>query len=124
MNDLLRENLAHVHDRIAAAATRANRDVDAITLVAVSKTHPVETLLAAYELGVRHFGENRVEEALGKVRGFRQAIVDPAVVFHMIGHVQSRKAEVVATLFDRVHSVDSLKLAHRLARFAARPLPI
>ena len=124
MSGELRDNLQRVQERIANAAARVGRDAAAITLVAVSKTHPVETLLAAYELGVRHFGENRVEEALGKVRGFRQAIVDPAVVFHMIGHVQSRKAEEVATLFDRVHSVDSLKLAHRLARFAARPLPI
>ena len=96
----------------------------AITLVAVSKTHPVEALLAAYELGVRHFGENRVEEASIKLPAFRQAICDPAVVFHMIGHVQSRKAEDVAALFDRVHSVDSVKLAQRLARFATKPLPI
>lgn len=124
MTDPLRSNLARVQDRIAAAAARAGRDLSVITLVAVSKTRPVEALIAAYELGVRHFGENRVEEALSKLPAFKQAISDPAVVFHMIGHIQSRKAEDVATLFDRVHSVDSVKLAQRLARFTTKPLPI
>jgi hypothetical protein len=124
MKDLLQENLVRVHDRIAAAAARASRDTAAITLVAVSKTHPVEALLAAYELGVRHFGENRVEEATTKLPAFRQTIGDPSVVFHMIGHLQSRKAGDAAALFDRVHSVDSVKLAQRLARFTTKPLPI
>jgi pyridoxal phosphate enzyme (YggS family) len=122
--DLLRDNLAHVQDRIANAAAHANRDVSAITLVAVSKTHPVEALLAAYELGVRHLGENRVEEAATKLPAFRQAISDPTVVCHMIGHVQSRKADDVASLFDRVHSVDSIKLAQRLSRSTPKLLPI
>ena len=122
--DLLRDNLAHVQDHIANVAAHANRDVSAITLVAVSKTHPVEALLAAYELGVRHFGENRVEEAATKLPDFRQAISDPTVVCHMIGHLQSRKVDDAAALFDRVHSVDSVKLAQRLSRFATKPLPI
>ncbi len=120
----LQVNVNHVRDRIAAAAARAGRDLSAITLVVVSKTHPVEALLAAYELGLRHFGENRVEEASIKLPAFKQVISDPTVVFHMIGHIQSRKAEDVATLFDRVHSVDSVKLAQRLARFTTKPLPI
>lgn len=124
MLDSLRDNLQQVQARIAAAAARADRDPAAITLVAVSKTRPVEALLAAYELGVRHFGENRVEEAAAKVPAFRRAIPDPAVVFHMIGHVQSRKAEDVTALFDRVHSVDSVKLAQRLARFTPKLLPV
>ena len=120
----LQDNLTRVRERLAAAAARAGRNPSDITLVAVTKTHPVEALLAAYELGVRHFGENRVEEAAAKLPAFKQAVADPAVVFHMIGHVQSRKAEEVAALFDRVHSVDSAKLAARLSRLAARPLPI
>jgi pyridoxal phosphate enzyme (YggS family) len=124
MTDSLQDNLARVRDRIANAAARAGRKADAITLVAVSKNHPVEALLAAYELGVRHFGENRVEEASTKLPAFRRAISDPAVVFHMIGHLQSRKADDAVTLFNRVHSVDSIKLAQRLARFATEPLPI
>ena len=124
MANSLQDNLTRVQDRLAAAAARAGRDVSTITLVAVSKTHPVEALLAAYELGVRHFGENRVEEASVKLPAFKQAISDSTVVFHMIGHIQSRKAEDVAALFDRVHSVDSVRLAQRLARFAAKPLPV
>jgi pyridoxal phosphate enzyme (YggS family) len=124
MSDFLRDNLARVQDRIANTAARAGRDATAITLVAVTKTQPVEALLAAYELGVRHFGENRVEEALIKLPVFRQSISDPAVAFHMIGHLQSRKADGAVALFDRVHSVDSVKLAQRLSRFAAKPLPI
>ena len=124
MANSLPDNLNRVQDRMADAAARAGRDVSTITLVAVSKTHPVEALLAAYELGVRHFGENRVEEASVKMSAFKQVISDSTVVFHMIGHIQSRKAEDVAALFDRVHSVDSVRLAQRLARFAAKPLPV
>jgi pyridoxal phosphate enzyme (YggS family) len=124
MDQQLRENLQRVQERITLAAARAGRDASTITLVAVSKTHPVEVLVAAYELGVRHFGENRAEEAVSKILVFRQAIDDLAVAFHMIGHVQSRKADEVAALFDCVHSVDSVKLAQRLSRFATQPLPI
>lgn len=115
----LRQNLQHVQDRIAAAAARAGRERSSITLVAVSKTQPLEALIEAYQLGVRDFGENRVEEAAIKLPAFRSVVADPTVVFHFIGHVQSRKADDVARLFDRVHSVDSLKLAQRLNRLAA-----
>jgi pyridoxal phosphate enzyme (YggS family) len=124
MTDSLQDNLTRVQERIANAAMRAGREATTITLVAVSKTHPVEALLAAYELGVRHFGENRVEEAATKLLAFKQVVRDPAVVFHMIGHLQSRKVDEAVTLFDRVHSVDSVKLAQRLSRFAQKPLPI
>ena len=77
---------------------------------------------AAYDLGLRHFGENRVEEAQAKV-----GHLPDDVTWHMIGHIQSRKATQVVSLFQVVHSVDSLKLARRLDRFAAEraePLPI
>jgi pyridoxal phosphate enzyme (YggS family) len=123
----MKDNLLRVQDRIAAAALRAGRDPASITLVAVSKTQPVEALIAAYQLGVRHFGENRVEEGTLKIPAFRQAISDPSAVFHMIGHLQSRKADEAVMLFDRVHSVDSVKLAQRVDRFAAtqdKSLPI
>lgn len=123
----LQDNLYGVQDRIVSAAVRAGRDVSATTLVAVSKTHPVETLIEAYRLGVRHFGENRVEEAITKIPAFKQMVNDPSVTFHMIGHVQSRKADEVAALFDRIHSIDSVKLARRLDRLAAehhKVLPI
>ncbi len=124
---VLQDNLRRVQVHIAEAALRAGRDPGSITLVAVSKTHPIEAMLAAYQCGVRHFGENRVEEGGDKIPEFKQAIADPAVRFHMIGHLQSRKAGEAATLFDCIHSVDSVKLAERLDRFAAvqnKRLPI
>ena len=105
----LRDNLQQVQERIAVAAARAGRDPASITLVAVSKTQPVEALVEAYHLGMR------------------QRVFDQSVTFHMIGHVQSRKAEEVVAWSNRVHSVDSLKLAQRLDRFAAaqgKVLPI
>src|SRR3972149_5981675 len=109
----LQDNLQRVQDRIAKAAARAGRDPASIVLVAVSKTQPVEALLETYALGGRHFGENRVKEAAIKIPAFKQAIPDSSAVFHMIGHLQSRKAVEAAALFDRVHSTDILKLAHR-----------
>lgn len=115
-------NLQAVRERIAAAAGRAGRDPAQITLVAVTKTQPVEVIGAAYELGLRDFGENRVEEAESK---FHRLPKD--IRWHMVGHVQSRKAAQAVHPYVLVHSVDSLKLARRLDRFAAeagRRLPI
>lgn len=115
----LENNLHAVQDRIAAAATRAGRDPAEITLVAVTKTQPQEVIRAAYDLGLRHFGENRVEEAETKLGGFPDDIT-----WHMIGHIQSRKAKRVVPLFQLVHSVDSIKLARRLdGQCSDRPEP-
>jgi pyridoxal phosphate enzyme (YggS family) len=107
-------NLQRVRGRIAAAAERVGRDPAEITLVAVTKTHSPEVILAAYEVGLRHFGENRVEEAAGKVGDLPEDIT-----WHMVGHLQSRKAALAVDLFDIVHSVDSVKLARRLDRFCS-----
>jgi hypothetical protein len=115
-------NLRSVQERIAAVAQRAGRVSSDVTLVAVTKTQAPEVIQAAYDVGMRHFGENRVEEAEAKV-----AELPADITWHMIGHVQSRKAQRVASGFDVVHSVDSLKLARRLGRFAAErsePLPV
>ena len=112
--DSLAENLAAVKDRIAAAARRAGRDTAEITLIAVSKTHPVPWVEAAAGLGLGDFGENRVEEAAPKI-----AAVRAQVRWHMVGHVQSRKAaDVIGAGFVLVHSVDSARLAGRLSRSA------
>jgi pyridoxal phosphate enzyme (YggS family) len=110
--------LAQVQERIAEAALRTGHDPAAITLVAVTKTHPVETVIAAYESGVRDFGENRVEEGMTKIPAVRDAITGPQPKWHMVGHVQSRKAQAAAEHFDYVHSADRLKIAQRLSRFA------
>jgi hypothetical protein len=91
-----------------------------VTLIAVSKTRPAEVVAAAIANGQRHFGENRVEEALPKMEALRDALTaESAPIWHMIGHVQSRKARDVAVHFAYVHSLDSLKLAERYARAAA-----
>ncbi len=119
----LAENLAHVRARIAEAARRANRDPAEITLVAVSKTKPVELVEMAYNLGVTEFGENRVQEALTKIAQFHP----PALRWHLIGHLQSNKAGKVIGPFSCVHSVDSLHLAQTLSRHAqeqGKRLPI
>jgi pyridoxal phosphate enzyme (YggS family) len=88
-----------------------------VTLVAVSKTHPAESVLEAVTHGQFHFGENRIEEAEPKIRSVQSQGTSP-LVWHMIGHVQSRKARDVIALFDVIHSLDNLKLAERYSRFA------
>ena len=108
----LESNLRSVRDRIVAAARRAERDPAEITLVAVSKGQPAEAVRAAFDLGLRHFGENRVDEAELKAGGLPSGIT-----WHMIGHVQSRQAKQAVSLFHTVHSVDGARLARRLSRF-------
>jgi pyridoxal phosphate enzyme (YggS family) len=118
----LEANLRNVYSRVAAAAGRAGRAPAGITLVAVTKTQSLEVIRAAYDLGLRDFGENRVEEAEGRVHDLPDDIT-----WHMIGHIQSRKAARVAPIFQFVHSVDSVKLARRLDHAcsnSAEPLPV
>jgi pyridoxal phosphate enzyme (YggS family) len=100
---------------MAAAAVRAGRRVEDITLLAVSKTHPAEAIREAFAAGVRHFGENRVQEWEGK----RGGTEDLAGYWHLIGHLQSNKAARAAKAFDAVDSVDDFALAQRLDRARA-----
>ncbi|MBN1976655.1 MAG: YggS family pyridoxal phosphate-dependent enzyme [Anaerolineae bacterium] len=119
-------NLARVQERIAQAALRSGREPTDVTLIAITKTHPAESIVAAYQAGVRHFGENRVEEGAAKMPAVHAAIDGPRPKWHMVGHVQSRKAPGVVEGFDYIHSVDRLKIAQRLSRFAqeaGRKLP-
>jgi pyridoxal phosphate enzyme (YggS family) len=123
----VRRNVELVRRRIGAAALRAGREPSDITLVAVAKGFPAESVVEAFDAGLRRFGENRVEEARGKMAAVRAAIGGSQPEWHMVGHIQSRKAEDVAELFDYVHSVDRLKVARRLERFAremGRILPV
>jgi pyridoxal phosphate enzyme (YggS family) len=110
---ILRANIERVRERIAAAERRAGRAGE-VTLIAVSKTQPPETVAAAARLGLTRFGENRVEEAAAKAG----ALAALPVEWHMVGHLQSRKAEDVFPWASLVHSVDSIKLAGRLSRAA------
>lgn len=119
----LTQHIAAVQARIAAAAARAGRDPAEVTLVAVSKTHTAAEVVAAYAAGLRVFGENRVEEAAPKAQAVAALLGGPQgaddIAWHMIGHLQTRKAEEVLPWASAVHSVDSVKLAARLSRFAA-----
>ena len=110
----LAENIAHVRARIAEAAQKAGRDPTEVTLVAVSKTKPVELVEMAYNLGVTNFGENRVQEALPKIEHFHPQ----GLHWHLIGHLQSNKVGKVVGPFSCIHSVDSLHLAQVLSRHA------
>ena len=112
----IQQSLARVHERIAEAALRAARAPEDVTLIAVSKTFPAQAVVEAFAAGQRDFGENRVEEALPKMNGVdasRAEIGDSRfdIRWHLIGHVQSRKAKDAVGHFALIHSVDSLKLA-------------
>ncbi len=120
----IRENYQLALDQIATAARKSRRDPDEIRLVVVTKSQPLEIVRAAVEGGVRILGENYPEEAVTKIQSLAG---QTGVEWHMIGHVQSRKARLVADHFALLHSLDSLKLARRLDRFAAegnRVLPV
>ncbi len=117
--EMIRQNLDRVRERIAAAALRAGRDPADVTLVAVTKTFPVEVILEGYGAGLRHLGENRPEEGAAKIPQVNGAIEGGPITWHMIGHIQSRKAPLVAAHFDIVHSIDRLRIARRLSRSAA-----
>jgi PLP dependent protein len=108
----IRDNLLRVQERISAAARRAGRRSEEITLIGVSKTHPAEAIREAYEAGLRHFGENRVQEWEGKQGGIQEL----NATWHLIGHLQSNKAARAAKLFNSIDSVDDLALAQRLDR--------
>jgi len=108
----IQENLLRIQERMEAAAQRAGRRSEEITLIGVSKTHPASAIREAYEAGVRHFGENRVQEWEGKHAGTEGL----AATWHLIGHLQSNKAARAARLFHAVDSVDDFALAQKLDR--------
>ncbi len=110
----LRENIARVQERIAAACHRSGRQPQDVRLVAISKMVPPERIRQAYELGLREFGENRVQEAEAK----RAALSDLTVTWHLVGHLQTNKAKLARELFHWVQSVDSLRVAQKLHQAA------
>lgn len=110
------QNFQKVLGCISKAARLAGRSPDAVNLVVVTKTHPVEIIKALIDAGARDFGENYAEEAETKIQTL---LMQADLVWHMIGHVQSRKAVLVANHFHYLHSLDSLKLARRLSGITA-----
>ena len=111
------DNIQRVRDKIGQACAKTGRDPAEITLVGISKLKRPEEILSAVSAGLRHIGENRVEEGIEKIP-LVQAAAEGELTWHMVGHVQSRKARQVARLFDVVQSVDSFRLAQRLSRLA------
>lgn len=112
---MLKDQLQEVEKRIQAACDRAGRKREEVTLIAVSKTKPVETLQEAYDLGVRIFGENKVQELTAKYEALPKD-----VHWHMIGHLQTNKVKYIIDKAELIHSVDSLKLAETIEKEAAK----
>ncbi len=118
----LAENLEKIEKRIAAACTRAARPRDAVTLLAVSKTHPPDTIQAATELGLSFFGENKIQEAKAKI-----SQCPGKARWHFIGHLQSNKCRDAVELFEMIQGVDSLGIAQEInkrAEQAGKTMPI
>lgn len=110
--------LETVRTAIAKAASLAQRQPEDVTLIAISKTHGAETILPLIEAGQRAFGENRVQEAEAKWPALKQQ--HPDVALHLVGQLQSNKADAAVALFDAIHSVDRPSLIHALAKAVAR----
>lgn len=109
----LRENLEEIHERIEAACSRAGRQVDEITLIAVSKTVEPELIEASIQMGVLHLGENKPQEIVRK-----QPLIKGPVQWHMIGNLQSNKVRQIVDKVAMIHSVDSVKLATEISKRA------
>lgn len=112
---MLRKNFEEVEERIREACRRSGRKREDVTLIAVSKTKPVETLQEAYDIGSRIFGENKVQEIVDKY-----AALPDDISWHMIGHLQRNKVKYIIDKVDLIHSVDSLRLAETIEKEAAK----
>ena len=112
---MLQENLVQVEKNIETACQRAGRSRDEVTLIAVSKTKPVRMLQEAYDLGVRVFGENKVQEMTEKYE-----VLPRDIHWHLIGHLQRNKVKYIIDKAELIHSVDSLRLAETIEKEAAK----
>lgn len=118
----IEQNIQEVEKRIASACQRAGRSLDEVRVVAVTKTVGVPAIRAAFDAGIRNFGENRVQEAKAKIEqleGFRARFT-----WHMVGHLQSNKAKTATEIFDIIHSVGSVRLAEILSDRSQKKLPV
>lgn len=112
---MVTENLKTVHERMLVACSKSNRNPDEVTLIAVSKTKPIEMLQEAYDAGIRCFGENKVQEIMDKYE-----VLPKDIKWHMIGHLQRNKVKYIVDKVDLIHSVDSLKLAQEINKEALK----
>ena len=118
----IERNLREVERRIAQAADRAGRSPGDITIIAVTKEVAPQAIEAALKAGIRHIGENRVQEAEEK-RALLSAL-EPHPTWHMVGHLQTNKVKTAVEIFDIIHSIDSLRLAQAISQRAGKTLPI
>jgi hypothetical protein len=118
----IEQNVRNLQQRIATACERAGRSPLEVTLIAVSKTVQASAIEAAFNAGIRDFGESRVQEAKPKIEQLQH--LKPHITWHMVGHLQTNKAKTAADIFDIIHSVDSLNLAETLNNCSPKRLPI
>ena len=118
MNKALLDNIKNIYRKISSAAIRSGRDPLAVKLIAVTKTVDVERIKEVMDLGLRVFGENKVQEAKEKILNIRSQISDCDIEWHMIGHLQRNKAKTAVQLFALIHSLDSAELAALLNKHA------
>ena len=117
-NPVLMENIKNVYRKISSASIRSGRSPFDVKLIAVTKTVPIENIQEAINLGLRIFGENRLQEAQGKISHFRSQCPECQFEWHLIGHLQRNKAKAAVALFDLIHTVDSIKLAEEVNKHA------
>ena len=115
-------NIEEVKLRIIRACERVGRSPDAVTIVAVTKMVEPSAVATAFKLGIRHFGENRVQEAERKIR--QLTWLEPHPTWHLVGHLQTNKVKVAMELFDIIHSIDSVRLAEVISRRTETTLPV
>jgi pyridoxal phosphate enzyme (YggS family) len=117
-------NIHRVQRRIARAAQKAGRSPDDITVIGVTKTVGPSHIQEAFAAGIRHFGENRVQEAKSKITQLAMFRLQPPPVWHMVGHLQTNKAKTAVELFDVIHGVDSIRLAEAVSEHAQHAMSI
>jgi len=115
-------NLRELEKRIAIAAERSGRSLAEITIVAVTKEVEPEAIEVAIKAGIRHIGENKVQEARGKME--RLTILEPRPIWHMVGHLQTNKVKTAVEIFDIIHSVDSVRLAQAVSQRVQSTIPV
>ena len=118
----IEQNLRELEKRIATAAERSGRSLAEITIVAVTKEVEPEAIEAGIKAGIRHIGENKVQEARGKME--RLTNLEPRPIWHMVGHLQNNKVKTAVEIFDIIHSVDSVRLAQAVSQRAQSTIPV
>ncbi len=113
---LISENLSKVKERINSIAVGSGRDPHDITLIVISKTRSADIVNMAIDCGIRHFGENKIQEAVPKINDLNKRHSD--LKWHMVGHLQTNKAKIAIMNFDMIQSVDSIKLARKISSIA------